>query len=74
MCKITVILQFLIPFLVQAHYSCRIDDSLEFLASFNNGRHYVANDDKWTGKYARKHLINILVPSSFNFQFKKHQC
>jgi hypothetical protein len=32
-CKITVILKFLIPFLVKAHYSCRIDDSLEFLGS-----------------------------------------
>jgi hypothetical protein len=38
-CKITVILKFLIPFLVKAHYSCRIDDSLEFLGVkvyFNN--------------------------------------
>jgi frataxin-like iron-binding protein CyaY len=40
---------------------------LTFLASFNNGRHFVANDDTWTGKYALEHLVNIL-PRSFIFQ------
>lgn len=37
------------------------EDILIFIAGFNNGHHYVANDDTWTGKWAREHLVSKIT-------------